>query len=98
MTTKPPVPSITRVGVLAKSNLRASIPHLVDIEAWLADRGMEAVFETETARLMPPARRAAANKSVLASTVGVVVVLGGDGTLLGMADCIGEARSGVPIL
>jgi NAD+ kinase len=27
-----------------------------------------------------------------------VVVLGGDGTLLGMADCIGEAGSGIPIL
>ena len=90
---------MTRVGILAKSNLRAAIPHLVDIEAWLADRGIEAVFETETASLMPPApRRAAAGKSVLASTVGVVVVLGGDGTLLGMADCIGEAGSGVPIL
>ena len=25
-------------------------------------------------------------------------MLGGDGTLLGMADCIGEAGSGVPIL
>jgi len=90
---------MTRVGILAKSNLRAAIPHLVDIEAWLADRGIEAVFETETARLMPQApRRAVADKSVLASTVGVVVVLGGDGTLLGMADCIGEAGSGVPIL
>jgi len=99
MTTKRPVPPMTRVGILAKSNLRAAIPHLVDIEAWLADRGIEAVFETETASLMPHApRRAAAGKSVLASTVGVVVVLGGDGTLLGMADCIGEAGSGVPIL
>jgi NAD+ kinase len=48
---------------------------------------------------MPPApRRAAAGKSVLASTVGVVVVLGGDGTLLGMADCIGEAELDIPIL
>ena len=99
MTTKRPVPPMTRVGVLAKSNLRAAIPHLVDIEAWLAARGIQAVFETETARLMPPApRRAVADKSALASTVGVVVVLGGDGTLLGMADRIGEAGSGVPIL
>ena len=28
----------------------------------------------------------------------MVLVLGGDGTLLGMADCIGEAGSGIPIL
>ena len=50
MTTKRPVPPITRVGILAKANLRAAVPHLVDIEAWLADREIEAVFETETAQ------------------------------------------------
>ena len=99
MTTKRPVPPMTRVGVLAKAHLHAATPHLVEIEDWLADRGIEAVFETETARLMPPApRRAVADKSALAATVDVVLVLGGDGTLLGMADCIGEAGSGIPIL
>jgi NAD+ kinase len=88
-----------RVGVLAKSNLHAAVPHLVDIEAWLTGRGVEVVFEAETARLMPHAPgRTVAAKAALASTVGMVVVLGGDGTLLGMADCIGEAGSGVPIL
>src|SRR3990172_9998513 len=77
MTTQGPVLPMTRVGILAKSNLRAAIPHLVDIEAWLARRGIEAVFETETGGLMPPApRRAAADKAALASTVCMVVVLG----------------------
>ena len=45
--------SVKRVGIVAKSNLRQATPHLADIEAWLAGRGLEPVFETTTAALMP---------------------------------------------
>src|SRR5713226_1176499 len=89
----------TRVGIVAKSHLRAATTHLVDIAEWLGARGVQAVFETETAQLMPPsADRAVAGKSALASGVDMVLVLGGDGTLLSMADCIGDASSDIPIL
>src|SRR4051812_17310621 len=48
---------------------------------------------------MPPGdRRVVIDKVSLARDVEMVLVLGGDGTLLGMADCIGEAGSGIPIL
>src|ERR1700731_274966 len=88
-----------RVGIIAKSHLRAATTHLVDIAEWLRARGAQAVFETETAQLMPPsADRIVAGKSALASGVDMVLVLGGDGTLLSMADCIGDASSGIPIL
>jgi NAD+ kinase len=88
-----------RVGIVAKSHLREATPHLVDIAEWLRARGVQAVFEAETAQLMPAsADRAVAGKSALASGVDMVLVLGGDGTLLSMADCIGEASSGIPIL
>jgi NAD+ kinase len=88
-----------RVGIVAKSHLRAATTHLVDIAEWLRARGVQAVFETETAQLMPPsADRAVAGKSALASGVDMVLVLGGDGTLLSMADCIGDASSDIPIL
>ena len=90
---------ITRVGVLAKSHLQAATPHLAEIARWLRERGVEAVFEDATAQLMPPGTAAAsADKAVLAREVGLVVVLGGDGTLLSMADAIGEAGSAIPIL
>src|ERR1700681_1099065 len=89
----------TRVGIIAKSHLRAATTHLVDIAEWLRARGVQAVFEIETAQLMPPsADRAVAGKSALASGVDMVLVLGGDGTLLSMADCIGDASSDIPIL
>src|SRR5262245_26810540 len=91
--------TVSRVGILAKANLRAAEPHLTDIAGWLATRAVQAVFETDTAALLPSVDgHLVATKSVLASTVDMVVVLGGDGTLLSMADCIGEAGSQIPIL
>ena len=91
--------AITRVGVVAKSKLQAATPHLVDVEKWLGDHGVDAVFEIATAALMPPAaKRRVADKASLVADVGMVLVLGGDGTLLSMADCIGRARVNVPIL
>src|SRR4051812_10389008 len=90
---------ITSVGVVAKSRLQLAAPHLIDVEQWLADRNLGAVFETATAALMPPSdTRRVADKQSLVNEVGLVLVLGGDGTLLSMADCIGRARLRVPIL
>jgi NAD+ kinase len=90
--------SVTRVGIVAKAQLRAATTHLIEIADWLSKRGVQAVFETETAALMPPASRATASKTALAAGVDVVLVLGGDGTLLSMADCIGEAGTDIPII
>jgi len=90
---------ITRVGIVAKSRLSAATPHLVDVEKWLAAHGATAIVETATAALMPPdATRRVADKQTLVGEVGLVLVLGGDGTLLSMADCIGRAGLNVPIL
>ena len=90
---------ITRVGVVAKSRLQVAAPHLSDVEKWLQEHGAEAIFETATAALMPPSpTRRVAEKASLVSEVGLVLVLGGDGTLLSMADCIGRAGLNVPIL
>jgi len=88
-----------RVGVVAKSRLQVAAPHLVDVEKWLRDRDVEATFETATAALMPPSQtRRVAEKASLVSEVGLVLILGGDGTLLSMADHIGRAGLNVPIL
>jgi NAD+ kinase len=91
--------SVTCVGIVAKSRLRAAAPHLVDIATWLEEHGAQAVFETATAALMSPgAGRRVADKRALAEQVDMVLVLGGDGTLLSMAARIAEAGSGIPIL
>jgi NAD+ kinase len=88
-----------KVGIVAKSHLREATPHLVEIESWLAARGHAPVFETATAALMPPAAgRSVADKPALAAGVDLIVVLGGDGTLLSVAGCVGAAGVDVPIL
>jgi NAD+ kinase len=93
---------ITHVGVVAKSHLQAATPYLLEVEAWLAARNVAAVFETATAGLMPPPKpptsRVVADKAALVTGVGLVLVLGGDGTLLSMADCIAHSGRPVPIL
>jgi NAD+ kinase len=89
---------VRRVGILAKTHLVEAVPHLVEIARWLNERGIEAVFETETAALMPAGSHRAVDKGALAAGIDMVLVLGGDGTLLSMADRIGEAGSRIPIL
>ncbi len=93
-----PLPPVTRVGILAKSHLRAATPHLLELGEWLTARGLHPIYETATAALMPPGERTTLDKKPLASQVDMVLVLGGDGTLIGMADCIAEAGASTPIL
>src|SRR5437899_11519889 len=90
---------VSSVGIVAKSHLRAATAHLVDIGAWREKRGVDPVFGTATAALMPPGTAGrVADKQALVTSVDMVVVLGGDGTLLSIADAIGVARSGIPML
>ena len=94
-----PLSPVTRVGILAKSHLRAATPHLLELGEWLTTRGIRPVYETATAALMPSSDgHTIRDKAALATDVYMVLVLGGDGTLIGMADCIAEAGSGIPLL
>jgi NAD+ kinase len=91
--------SVRTVGIVAKSHLRQATPHLVDIGAWLRDRGIATVYETATAALMPSTDgHQVVEKAAMVGAADIVVVLGGDGTLLSMADCIATAGGNVPIL
>jgi NAD+ kinase len=90
---------VTRVGIVAKSHLRAATPHLMQIADWLRERGVTPVFETATAALLASApAEPACDKLTLVRRVELVVVLGGDGTLLATANCIGAAGVDIPIL
>ena len=90
---------IARVGIVAKAHLQAAGPHLLEIAAWLRARGVEPLFDPETAALAPGAGDVhKAEKDELVNRVDLVLVLGGDGTLLGMAGRIGQAGVNIPIL
>jgi NAD+ kinase len=85
-----------RIGIVAKTDreeARAMIPRLLN---WCAERRLSPVLEKETAALVPGALAPSVTKPELASQVDVLLVLGGDGTLLSMARLVGDLN--VPIL
>jgi NAD+ kinase len=93
------MPAVRRVGIVAKHHLRQAAPHLADIAAWLRERQLDAWFETATAALCTPSCPGSVReRDALVHEVDMVLVLGGDGTLLGMADRIAEAGLTIPIL
>ena len=91
--------TIGTIGVVARRGLRAAAPVLADMIGWLEARGLRVILESETASLadLGPGRRTAPTPD-LPKSVDLVVILGGDGTLLGVADQIAEAGVDVPVL
>lgn len=88
-----------RVGIVAKARLTQAAGRLAEIGEWLGARGVEPVFETETAALAGGrADFRSADSDRLPHEVDLIVVLGGDGTLLGTAGRIARAGVDIPIL
>jgi NAD+ kinase len=87
-----------RIGIAVKPGLLAARDQLVELEAWLRDRGVDAVWSTEAAKLFTADSRSVAERTEIPGQSDLVVVLGGDGTLLGMAKAIAESGHDVPIL
>jgi NAD+ kinase len=86
---------VTRVGIVAKPDAPRAKGVIAQLLSWLSAQGLGAVLEKETADLAVDAP-AAAGKAELPSQVDLLVVLGGDGTLLSMARAVGDL--GVPLL
>jgi NAD+ kinase len=90
------------VGVVAKARLDRAAKHLAQIASWLEARSIVTVFDHDTAALAATAGAAATfrvvDKDELPKHVDLVVVLGGDGTLLGTAGRIAKTRVEIPIL
>ena len=90
---------IARVGIVAKQGLLAASEHLARLGEWLRERHIEAVYETATAQLTTAiGAQATRSREELPACVDLMVVLGGDGTLLAMADRIAQAGRDIPIL
>jgi len=90
---------VNRVGIVAKHGLLAASEHLAGLGAWLRERRIAAVYETGTASLAGAAAQGSTvSREDLPTAVDLIVVLGGDGTLLAMADCIAQAGLDIPIL
>ncbi len=87
-----------RIGIAVKPGLVEARDTLVGVERWLRDHAVEAVWTEEAADLLPPGPRTVVTRATLPGDLGVLLVLGGDGTLLALAKAIAEAGSNVPLL
>ena len=85
-----------RIGVVARAGAVGAQAVIAELLAWLAARGHAVVLEKETAGLVPAAAAPSVGKAELPGQVDLIVVLGGDGTLLSMARAVGD--QGIPLL
>ena len=92
------VTGVTRVGIVAKTRLAAAAPVVRDVAAWLERRRLKPVVERRTAELAGLAGVDAADAAELPDASDLILVLGGDGTLLGMARLIAASAADPPIL
>lgn len=90
---------LRKVGVVARKELKGAADVLAHIAGWLQARRIQTVFDTDTAVLAGvPKDWPIATRDDLPKYVDLLVVLGGDGTLLGMASRIARAGADLPIL
>jgi NAD+ kinase len=89
--------TVRRIGLVARTGLAAAAPHLAEAAGWLEKRGITVMADEQTAALATLAVPTFSREE-LPKHVDLLLVLGGDGTLLGMADRIGVAGMAVPIL
>jgi NAD+ kinase len=87
-----------RVGIAVKPKLVEARETLAGLSVWLRERSIDAIWTTEAAKLVDGGDRKVAEREDLPRQADVVLVLGGDGTLLSMAKAIAESGRDVPIL
>jgi len=87
-----------RIGITTKPGLVDARDTLEALEGWLAERQVPAVWAADAAALLPPGARQVSNRAGLPRDVDLIVVLGGDGTLLATAEAIAQAGVDIPIL
>jgi NAD+ kinase len=84
---------LSTVGICVKRDQPQVAERVATLEEWLRDRGVEVLLDREAAHWLA---RNGAELEDLAARVDLLIVLGGDGTLLAAARAIGER--GVPLL
>jgi NAD+ kinase len=84
-----------RIGIIAKIHTPGIGTIVQELDQWLRDRGLQVLFDQRTGTLVERMSDVH-SKTKLPSLVDMIMVLGGDGTLLSVARLIGEYN--VPIL
>ena len=87
--------SVRRVGIALKPNKPEAGPIVQELIAWLRQRDREVLLDPEASAACP-ACGTGRPRTELAALADLIVVLGGDGTILALSRLIGSRR--VPIL
>ncbi len=87
---------MTRVGIVAKVDAVEAPEALARLVDWLTERGVGVALEKETGALVTTGATPTLRREDLPGQVDLLIVLGGDGTLLSVARAVGDL--GVPIL
>jgi NAD+ kinase len=82
-----------KIGIVSKAGRAEPAEILKDFLPWLSNKGVEVFLDTETASLL---KIKGYPRSEMPSLVDMIVVLGGDGTMLNVARLVCER--GIPIL
>src|SRR5258708_8630033 len=92
--------SIKRIGVVCKPHQPDALETLCRLTQWLNERGIKLIGEPEIERERIEHQTGCAVESVkpedLPKSVDLILVLGGDGTLISTARMIGDAE--VPVI
>lgn len=88
------MPAIKAVGVISKPGIQRAPTILTDLVAWWKQRGVETRLDHESARYL--GRPNGLDREQVAEGAQLVIVLGGDGTLLAAARAVGGRD--IPIL
>ncbi len=90
---------VQRVGIVAKPGLTEAADLLGAVGTWLTARGIEPCYETATAALSTsPLSGTTCDAQTLGAREQLLLVLGGDGTLLGTAGRLAAGGYDVPVL
>jgi NAD+ kinase len=90
---------ISRAGIVAKARLAEAATVVSELVRWLEARGVQPVLDFDTAALagLHPPRSTTARED-LPRACDLIVVLGGDGTLIGTAGLVANAGVDIPIV
>ncbi|MDA1094054.1 MAG: NAD(+)/NADH kinase [Acidobacteria bacterium] len=95
----PPSPSpITRVGIVARAHVQEASPVVGEVVAWLTARQLTPIVERGTAECAGLTAVATVDSAALPDSCDLILVLGGDGTLLGVARQIATSVANPPVL
>lgn len=82
-----------KIGIITKLRKPEAVEVARKLHQWLKDRGCEVFIDIEAATSL---REKGFQRSEIPSLVDIIIVLGGDGTLLSVARLVGD--QGIPIL